>query len=149
MRRLSVLFIIPALLTAGCRYRLMPESRICEDLAYAVSERTYVCQDDAELAGERHAVFTDEVECLLPDEVEDPYNPDGILPADDNPEEQARLEGLYDCVRAVRQADCDAVAADGDDPAFWVGLHAACAEIVGVEGAAASGDTGGDTGASP
>lgn len=141
MRRLSLLL----LLLSGCRYRLLPEARICEDLAYAVSERTHVCAEDADLANARHAAFEEAAECLLSDEVEDPYNPEGILPADENPEETARLERLYDCIRAVRQADCADVESRGDDPAYWVGLHPACTEIVAVDGVdtGAAADTGG------
>lgn len=125
-------------LLSGCRYDLWPESRICEDLAYAISERTLVCQDDEALANQRHDAFLEGTECLLSDEVEDPYNPSGILPADDNPEETERLERLYDCVRAARKADCAEVERDGDDPGFWVGLHEACTEVVSM-GPAASG----------
>ena len=138
MRRPSLLLLT----LVGCRYRLLPESRICEDLAYAISERTYVCEDDAELAEARHDAFSDAAECLLSDEVEDPYNPEGILPADENLPEQERLEGLYDCVRAVRRADCAAVAAEGDDPAWWLGLDPSCVGVAAVEPSDPAGDTG-------
>ena len=122
------------LAVAGCRYDLIPEARICDDLAYAVSERTLVCEEDEALANDRHDAFVDDTRCLLSDAVDDPYNPEGILPANDNPEETERLETLYDCVRAARKADCDDVRDQGDDPAFWVGLHAACADVVSVGG---------------
>lgn len=135
----ALVVAVLAVLASGCRYDLWPESRICEDLAYAISERTLVCQDDEALANERHDAFLDEAECLLSDEVEDPYNPSGILPADDNPAETERLERLYDCVRAARKADCEAVESEGDDPAFWVGLHEACTDVVSLGGAAAGG----------
>jgi len=126
--------LLPALLLVGCRYTLIPEARICEDLAYAVSERTLVCTEDASLAVDHYDAFVEQTRCLLSDEVDDPYNPDGVLPASDNPEETARLEGLYDCVRAVREADCAQVEASGDDPAFWLDLHASCPDIASVGG---------------
>lgn len=131
-----------ALLIVGCRYRLLPEDRVCEDLSYAISERTLVCTDDGALANARAAAFLDEATCLLGDEVEDPYNPNGILPADENPEENARLEGLYDCVRAARQAPCRGVEVRGDDAAWWLTLHPACADVAVV------GEPPADTGAS-
>ncbi len=124
------------LLLTGCRYRLLPESRICDDLAFALSERSYVCDGDGTAANDRHDAFVEATRCLLPDEVEDPYNPNGILPADDKPEERARIERLYDCVRAARAAECTDVAAEGDDPAFWLGLDPACAEVAELAGGA-------------
>ena len=135
------------LLWSGCGYKLIPESRICEDVAFAISERTLVCQDDPELANTRYHAFMDTATCLLPDEVTDPYNPDGILPTSDNPEEVARLEGLYDCVRRVRALPCPHVAAHGDDMSWWLSFEPTCADIAEAPGdyapAAASGDTGG------
>jgi hypothetical protein len=122
MRRLPPLLIAASLL-AGCCYRLLPGDRICEDLAYAVSERTRVCEEDAALANERHAAFSDAAECLLSDEVEAPYNPDGILPASDDPEGAARLERRYGCVRTVPYA----VAVEARQS--HAGTHSAVAEL--------------------
>ncbi len=118
----------------GCQYRLIPESRVCEDLAYAISERTRVCTEDEGLANDRHDAFVDETRCLLSDKVEDPYNPEGILPAPDQPEEVERLERLYDCVRAARGADCDDVSEQGDDPDFWLGLESSCGDVAEAKG---------------
>lgn len=140
-----LLLLLP--LGGGCIYDLIPESRICEDVAFGISERTLVCQDDADLANTRYHRFMDTATCLLPDEVTDPYNPEGILPASDNPEEAARLEGLYDCVRRVRTASCAHVAALGDDMSWWLSLEAGCASVATAPGdfppAQAEGDTGG------
>ena len=132
---------------AGCRYRLVPESRICEDVAFAISERTLVCEEDTELANARYHAFMDGAECLLPDEVTDPYNPDGILPADDNPEEDARLQGLYDCVRAARSVPCQRVTALGDDLSWWLSLDEGCAGVATAPGDFAPAEGSADTGA--
>lgn len=131
------------LLATGCFYRIEPESRICEDWAYAISERTLVCTDDADAANARYDVITDQTECLLSDEVDQPYNPNGILPADDDPDGNARLDRLYDCVRAARQADCADVDTRGDDPTYWLALDPACAEVATAAG------LGADTGTTP
>lgn len=134
-RTLALALLGTSLSTSACRYDLTPEARICDDLAYAVSERTLVCEESEALANSRYESFLDETECLLSDEVDDPYNPEGILVPDDNPEETERLEDLYDCVRAARKVACDAVRAEGDDPAFWIRQHASCALIVSAGGA--------------
>ncbi len=133
--RLVGVLVLNTVVFAGCRYHLIPESRICEDLAFAISERTLVCEEDEELANQRHDDFLDATECLLPDKVKDEYNPNGILPADDNPEETERLEGLYDCVRAARKADCERVIANGDDPSFWIRQDPQCQNVVSTGGA--------------
>ncbi len=134
MKRWTAVSVALCLVSWACQYRLIPEARVCEDLAYAVSERTVVCTDDTDLANARAAQFQDEVECLLADEVEDPYNPEGILPAPEQPEETERLDRLYDCVRAARVADCDDVLEKGDDPGFWLSLDTACADVATAGG---------------
>lgn len=123
----------------GCSYSLVPESRICEDVAFAISERTMVCSSDPDLSNARYAAFMDEAECLLPDEVTDPYNPEGILPTGDNPEERERLERAYDCVRAIRGAGCDRVERRGDELGWWLTLDAGCDEVATIEGSAGAG----------
>lgn len=128
------MYIATLALLVGCQYRLIPEARVCEDLAYAISERTRVCTEDPGLANDRHDTFVDRTRCLLSDEVEDPYNPEGILPAPDQPEEVKRLERLYDCVRAAREASCDAVSEQGDDPSYWLSLEASCADVAAATG---------------
>ncbi len=128
------------LLVSGCYYTLTPESRICEDVAFAISERTAVCQEDESLANARYHRFMDEATCLLDDTVTDPYNPEGILPPDDKPEETARLELAYDCVRAIRSTRCGLVKANGESLSWWLSQDPGCQQVATVDGLTA--DTG-------
>jgi hypothetical protein len=123
----------------GCYYTLSPEARICEDVAFAISERTLVCLEDEALANARYHRFMDEATCLLDEEVTDPYNPEGILPPDEQPEEVERLERAYDCVRAIRGARCGLVRVSGDDLSWWLSLDEGCLQVATVGGQPDSG----------
>jgi hypothetical protein len=118
----------------SCVYKLVPDDRICEDVGYAISERTLACQDDEELALARYHEWEDRSVCLLSSDDPPEDNPDGILPMveSDYGAETARLERLYSCVAAIGELDCTAVERRGDELAWWLSAAPACDGVAEV-----------------
>ena len=122
------------LLQLSCLYKLVPDTRICEDVGYAISARTLDCLDDEVLAAERYEEWGERSVCLL--DAEDPPadNPDGILPMveSDYGAEQDRINRLYGCVQAIDALPCEGVALRGDTLSWWLQADPACAQVAEV-----------------
>ena len=91
------------LLQLSCLYKLVPDTRICEDVGYAISARTLDCLDDEVLAAERSEEWGERSVCLL-----------------------------YGCVQAIDALPCEGVALRGDTLSWWLQADPACAQVAEV-----------------
>jgi hypothetical protein len=93
----------------------MEPGRVCDDVGYAISARTFECLDDEAEAQRRFDGLREAYDCLV-DSLEEP------------------IDRYYHCPVAINAMTCAEVRRAGDDLSAWLDASASCAVILAPVG---------------
>lgn len=90
----------------------LPPGRVCDEVGYAISNRTVNCTGDQKLAVSRYERFKKEYTCRAGPNTEEP------------------VRSFYTCPANIMKLTCDQVLAFGDDLEQWLLVDEVCGEFL-------------------
>ena len=111
--RLGLLAAISILAVGACNpLTELPSERVCEEVGYAIANRTLACTGDTTLANDRYDLFEAEYACRAGENADEP------------------VQSFYTCPGSIRKIPCEQVTVWGDDLDKWLQVDPVCGEFL-------------------
>jgi len=104
---------LAALMWWGCNpNQPLPPERVCEEVGYAIANRTVACDQGHDLAVARYDRFKAAYSCVA------------------GPNEEEPVDSFYTCPVNIGRIPCDQVELFGDDLDLWLSVDEVCGEFL-------------------